>query len=104
MQASLATQDTPSSALFDVPVGLGMLDSDQPDPFQAADTGDSTSDPFVREPTATHAAADVQDTPASPAPSADVCPGPARAIQTPVAVTATSAATATIRSTRELTA
>jgi hypothetical protein len=96
-------QDTLSSTLCELPAGLGVPLSDQPDPPQAADNGDSTSDAFVREPTATHDVADTQDTSAKPAPSEDVCPGPARAIQTPAPATTTRAATDTARSARGLT-
>jgi hypothetical protein len=103
MQEVGDTQDTLSNALPDVPGGLGGASSDHPDPVQAADTGDCTSDALVREPPAMHEVAEVQDTSAKPAPSADAWPGPARAIQMPAPATATRAATDTARSTRGLT-
>ena len=103
MQEVDETQDTLSSELLVVPDGLAVALSDQPESLQAADSGDSTSEAFVRDPTATQDVADVQDTPAKPAPRAEVCPGPARAIQTPAPATATRAATDTARSARGLT-
>jgi hypothetical protein len=103
MQDAADTQETLSSALLVVPAGLGVAPSDQPDPPQAPDSGDSTSDAFVWEPTATHEVVVAQDTAARPAPRAEVCPGPARAIQTPAPATPTSAATDRARSTRGFT-
>jgi hypothetical protein len=103
MQESADTQETLSNALSEVPGGFAGASSDHPDPLNAADTGDWTSDALVREPAATHEAADTQDTSAKPAPRADACPGPARAIQTPAPATNTRATTATTRSTRWVT-